>query len=142
MHTARSHFFFGKPGNAAEGAGDILGVAAGEGIACCLFPCAFHDGEVGILYPGSRNAEHQLQKLIEQRAHKAGGEQIVAVFLAEAPENGNGNSHKDHFPTAEGNGSHNEIQHGISDAFNGVQKFQKIILPFKNCNQYTILSLP
>ena len=95
-------------------------MAAGEGIARGLGSRGLHDGEIRILDPGARDAEGQLQKLVEHRTRKAHRQHIAAAGLVEAPEHDDGQRHEHHLAAAVGDQRHDGVQPGHADALQRV----------------------
>ena len=145
----------GELGNAAEGAHGVLGMAAGERIAGGLGAGALYNGEVAVQHPRARDTEEQLQELVQHRSGKAHRQQIVAVALADAPEDEQRRHHKDGLLPQVSDGRHHRVQPRRADGFQGVQHlhngspplfsfsmssipcFQRGVYPRWNCRRYS-----
>ena len=81
--------------DAAEGADGVLCVAAGEGEARRLRAGGLHDLKVRVQHPGPRDAEGDLERLIEDGPGKAHEKKIAAPALVDAPVHRERHDHKD-----------------------------------------------
>ena len=99
-----------------------LRVTAGEGISACRLARRFNDREIRILDPRARNAEGDLEKLVDNCADKADREQIVALLLVYAPENDHSDCHKYRLFAEKSDEREDKIKHGVSDIFKKIKK--------------------
>ena len=95
---------------AAEGGEDILRVPARERVAGGLGPGALDDLEIRVFHPRARDAEHQLEKLVDDRADEADREHIVPAGLAHAPEHDDGDGHEHDLAAAVGEHAEHRVQ--------------------------------
>ena len=98
-------------------------MAAGEGIARSLGACAFDYREVRILDPRARNAEPQLQKLIDDRSGKADCHHVVAAAFVKAPKNDDGSHDKHSLASEICDKSHELVEKRSTYAFKCVEQF-------------------
>lgn len=95
---------------AAEGGEDILRVSARERVAGGLGPGALDDAEIRVLHPWARDTEHQLEKLVDDRADEADREHIVPAGLAHAPEHDDGDGHEHDLAAAIGDCAEHRVK--------------------------------
>lgn len=76
----------------------------------------FHDGEVRVEHPGPGDAEAELQKLVGDGADEAGGEDVEAQALADAPVDGNGQGHINCLAAQLGDEAEQRVQSGAAYA--------------------------
>ena len=98
-------------------------MAAGEGVAGCLGACAFNYREVRIFDPRARNAEPQLQKLIDDRSGKADCHHVIAAAFVKTPKNDDGSHDKHSLASEICDKSHELVEKRSTYAFKCVEQF-------------------
>ena len=92
-------------------------MARGERVPRRRAARGLHDGELRVEHPRPRDAEDQLEPLVDDRAAETDGEYIVALPLADAPEHGDGEHHEHRLVAELGDRRHERVQRGRAQGF-------------------------
>ena len=95
----------------------VLRMPGGEGITGRLSARRFDDREIRIQHPRARNTEEELQRLVDERAGKAGEKDIKPFPLVHAPEKENGDRHKDRLFSEMGDQREKGVEYRVTDLF-------------------------
>ena len=114
---------------AAEGGKDILRVPARERVAGGLGAGALDDLKIRVLHPWARDAEHQLEKLIDDRADEADCEHIVPAGFAHAPEHNDGDGHEHDLAAAVGECAEHRVQKRCAQLRQRIKQLHENSLP-------------
>ena len=104
----------------------VLGVSAGERVAAGLGQGAFHHGEIRIPHPGTGDAEPQFEKLVDDRAGKAHGQQVIALPLVQTPEDQQAENDEQGLLAQMGDEGEKRIAQGRAQPLEHVQKLHRI----------------
>ena len=129
---------------AAERRHDVLRVAGREGIAASPGARRLDDREIRVLDPRPRNAERQLQKLVEDRADEADEEQIIALALVHAPKDRQREHNKQDLVSEIRDCGEKPIQRRAADALQPIEKRHKrppyVLIAPPHAELFSILS--